>query len=108
MWFRVIALALLTYVIADFSDPSVPGVFFFDSEQLFIDGVVPTKLKTTAEKPEPAEVPHRPSNDSAPILSSAVRVANGHRSLRLAVFLPPRSPQHSVADTSSADDAPLA
>jgi hypothetical protein len=41
--FRRWTLLLLLYIVADFADPSIPGVFFFDSGALFIDGVVQVK-----------------------------------------------------------------
>jgi len=48
-------LLLFLYVAADFMDPSIPGVFFFDRERLFVDGVV--QLKSHASRdltaPEP-------------------------------------------------------
>jgi hypothetical protein len=34
------ALLFLLYVTIDFLDPSIPGVFFFETESLFVDGVV--------------------------------------------------------------------
>jgi hypothetical protein len=36
-------LLLLLYVAIDFMDPSIPGVFFFDTEFFFVDGVVQAK-----------------------------------------------------------------
>jgi hypothetical protein len=40
-------LLLLFYLIADFTDPSVPGVFFFDNDALFVDGAIQAKSDTT-------------------------------------------------------------
>ncbi len=37
------ALVLFIYIGVDFMDPSIPGVFFFDSDALFVDGVVQAK-----------------------------------------------------------------
>jgi hypothetical protein len=37
-------LLLLLYVAIDFMDPSIPGVFCFDTEFFFVDGVVHAKL----------------------------------------------------------------
>jgi hypothetical protein len=37
---RVWTLLLMLYIFGDVLDPSVPGIFFFESDQLFIDGVV--------------------------------------------------------------------
>jgi len=42
------ALLLFLYIAADFMDPSIPGVFFFDSRVLFVDGVV--QLKSHASR----------------------------------------------------------
>jgi hypothetical protein len=39
-------LVLLLYVVVDFTDPSIPGVFFFDTDQLFMEAAV-TLAKTT-------------------------------------------------------------
>ncbi len=36
-------LPLLLYVAIDFMDPAIPGVFFFDTQAFFVDGVVQTK-----------------------------------------------------------------
>lgn len=38
-------MLLLLYVALDFSDPSVPGIFFFESEHFFVDAVI-TKANT--------------------------------------------------------------
>lgn len=37
------------YVAADFMDPSIPGVFFFDSEELFVDGAVQVKSNASRD-----------------------------------------------------------
>lgn len=37
---RGLAAVLLLYVIMDFADPSIPGVFFFDTEPLSVDGAL--------------------------------------------------------------------
>jgi len=34
---------VVLYLAADFMDPSIPGVFFFDSKELFVDGAVQVK-----------------------------------------------------------------
>jgi hypothetical protein len=36
---RVLTLAVLAYLLADYSDPSQPGVFSLASESLFVDSV---------------------------------------------------------------------
>src|SRR5215467_8788230 len=40
---RALAFFVVFYIALDFCDPSVPGVFFFDSSHLFMDGVVEVK-----------------------------------------------------------------
>ena len=37
---RLCAVPLLLYIVVDFSDASMPGAFFFDSDNLFLDGIV--------------------------------------------------------------------
>lgn len=49
------ALFMLLYVGVDFCDPSIPGVFFFDSSNLFMDGIVQAKaLDSPAKSLEPS------------------------------------------------------
>jgi hypothetical protein len=36
---RVLAFVVLAYLLADYCDPSVPGVFSFASDSLFVDSV---------------------------------------------------------------------
>jgi hypothetical protein len=50
--FRVFGLFVLLYVSADLSAASVPGIFSFASDQLFVDGVV--TIKSTVRVAEPA------------------------------------------------------
>jgi hypothetical protein len=51
-----LAFFVLLYIGLDFCDPSVPGVFFFDSSHLFMDGVVEVKaLDSTGMSPTPSE-----------------------------------------------------
>lgn len=109
MWFRVIALAILAYVVADFSDPFVPGVFFFESEQLFVDGVVTAKLNVAAVKAEATGSQQRTSLDALPAASGSlvIRPTNGNRYL-LRRMVMPRSTKPSVSEASPSDDAPLA
>ena len=67
------ALLLVLYMGADFLDPAVPGIFFFDHDKVFVDGVVELK-------PVVAPLaPHQPAPGSG---SRAVEVerrpATGH------------------------------
>jgi len=42
-------LLLTLYLGVDFMDPSIPGVFFFETEALFMDGVVEAKSTTACD-----------------------------------------------------------
>lgn len=42
-------LLLLLYVAIDLMDPSLPGVFFFESESLFVDGAVQARAERPAD-----------------------------------------------------------
>jgi hypothetical protein len=56
--FRYWTLLLLLYVAADFMDPSIPGVFFFDSGTvLFVDGVVQLKANASTHLATPERIP---------------------------------------------------
>jgi hypothetical protein len=43
---RLLPLFVLLYITADFIDPAAPGVFFFDNDAFFVDGVVQLKSHT--------------------------------------------------------------
>lgn len=55
------ALLLCLYIAVDFMDPSIPGVFFFDSEVLFVDAVI--QLKSNASR-------DRAASDPMPLMGS--------------------------------------
>lgn len=57
---RRLALVLLLYITADFVDPAIPGVFFFESPTLFVDGAVqgePDASMMPATPPSPETNP---------------------------------------------------
>jgi hypothetical protein len=59
------ALLLVLYILADFSDPSIPGVFVFDSGALFVDGVVQVKSNAVrGVTPAPMPRAHLTSSDA--------------------------------------------
>jgi hypothetical protein len=68
---------LLLYVALDFMDPSIPGVFFFDTQAFFVDGVVQTKSSASsnlvAAEPTPlgGSVDYDDGNGAARRLTSA-------------------------------------
>ncbi len=55
---RLFTLCLLLYITADFMDPLTPGVFFFENDALFVDGVVQFKSDvSTSPTPLPPMTP---------------------------------------------------
>jgi hypothetical protein len=62
-------LLLLLYITVDFMDPSIPGVFFFDNDALFVDGVVQAKSTASTHlvttEPAPFEGPPHDAEDAA-------------------------------------------
>ena len=48
---RVCTLFLLLYVTVDYSDPSLPGVFSFDTDVYYVDGVVDARCAATPVTP---------------------------------------------------------
>ena len=56
MLLRALGLLALLYLAADLMDPSIRGVFFFESEQLFVDGVAQMKT-AAAQNPRPEATP---------------------------------------------------
>ena len=53
----VLPLLLLFYITADFIDPSVPGVFFFDNDTLFVDGAIQFKSNAPTDRTPIKRVP---------------------------------------------------
>jgi hypothetical protein len=47
---RYCALLVFVYITADFMNPSVPGVFFFDNDAFFVDGVIQVKSNASADR----------------------------------------------------------
>jgi len=87
-WRRNLALALLLYLVGDYSDPSLPGVFSFDTKTLYVDGALDGRaqpLKTpqiTSAPPVAAEgrlETARPERNHArrlPVVRTSVPVAH--------------------------------
>ena len=104
--FRLLAVALLSYVVADLTDPSIPGVFFFDSDQLFLDGVVSVKTSAPAMKSsatDPADGV-APDTHTGSCRSMTVRVADDVCGVRRDRRPPPLRP--AIFDVPSSDDDP--
>lgn len=45
---RAWVVLLAFYLVVDFSDPAIPGVFFFETDNLFVDTVIQTKTDSAA------------------------------------------------------------
>lgn len=91
----LLTLLLLLYVTADFMDPSVPGVFFFDNDVLFVDGVVQLKSNASADLTPTEPMPLGGSADCDD-QNAAAKVSAGAR--------PPR-PQHVLWKNLKHDDS---
>ena len=106
MLFRVVALVLLAYVSLDFADPSLPGVFFFESDQLFVDGMVPDKSDGDTAKPEVIGSPLRSVVALRPDAVPAVQALATRAARRYTLVA--RSTIRPRSEPSSPDADPLA
>jgi hypothetical protein len=79
------ALLLLLYVAADFMDPFIPGVFSFENDALFVDGVV--QLKSNASKDLTPTAPLMPS-------ASPADRDDGNAAAKVRIVARPLRPQH--------------
>jgi hypothetical protein len=57
LWRRIALLALLVGLAADYSDPTVPGVFAFKADGLFLDGAVHGRTLPLKARPALPPVP---------------------------------------------------
>jgi hypothetical protein len=99
--FRLLALAILLYITADFVDPMIPGVFSFDADQFFVDSVVQLTPDAVGEAlpelgPSASESSTRRASDQGPPIawSRAARVRHAPRS-HLAHARAPSPPSRS-------------
>jgi hypothetical protein len=70
-WGRIVRIALLLYLVADYSDPSLPGVFSLHADSLFLDGALearaqPSKARFESPAPPPLMDPPREAAPSDP------------------------------------------
>ena len=79
---RLLPLLLLLYITVDFMDPSVPGVFFFDNDALFVDGVVQVKAHASRDL-TPIEPIRSGAKADCTYDTSAAKLRNTAQSLRL-------------------------
>lgn len=108
---RRLALVLLLYVAADFMDPSIPGVFFFDGGVLFVDGVI--QLKSSASSsvatPQPPPFGSQPA-DSGRKTAAATHTlrASSRPSLQRVLFWKNLKHDDSTSFGSSSESTPTA
>jgi hypothetical protein len=100
--FRVLGLLVLLYVSADLGNASIPGIFSFASDQLFVDGVV--RIKAAVPVAEPADDLADPlllpwSADAPPVARLAASAARPHLASSR------HRPQHRVGMTAARDRA---
>lgn len=97
-----LALFVLVYVTADFADPLTPGVFFFEKDVLFVDGVVQLKSDaSTPLMPLPPMVPsERPAG--ADDENTAVNMSTAARRVRPAPLLWKNQKHDDSASSASA------
>lgn len=78
---RALIVALAVYLGADFLDPSIPGIFFLDNDQLFLDSVVHTKDEVPARLPSHPLPPAVDAGQSEepPSIARSVPIPSPHR-----------------------------
>ena len=100
---RALALVLLLYLTMDYCDPSVPGVFFFDSDALFMESVqTKTPVLVAARARLASPLPARATLEKTTIPSAALaRTPVGRAPYFPRTYVPgshPRSPVDSAED----------
>lgn len=99
MLHRLLVVVILLYVTADYCDPSVPGVFFFETESYFVDSTEARPAMPPLASPAMCAVlpvrdvlePPMPRVTAAPRVGARVR-ANAPRSYVVA-----SSPAHPAS-----------
>jgi hypothetical protein len=91
---HLLALLLLLYITADFMDPSIPGVFSFENDALFVDGVVQLKSSASADL-----------TPTAPLMPSAGPADRDDAAAKVRVVARPLRPQHALWKNLKHDDS---
>jgi hypothetical protein len=99
---RLLALAVLVYLTADYSDPMVPGVFWFDTDSFFVESTqarpaLPDLVLPTVRAAPPAREALEPS-PARVIVTAPARVRLDRYSPRLYVGAGPSSTPESSED----------
>jgi hypothetical protein len=90
---HLLALLLLLYITADFMDPSIPGVFSFEDDALFVDGVV--KSNASADLTLTAPTPSAGPADRD----------DGNAAAKVRIVARPLRPQHTLWKNLKHDDS---
>jgi hypothetical protein len=108
---RRLALVLLLYVAADFMDPSIPGVFFFDGGVLFVDGVIQLKsnVSTSVATLQPPPFGSRPADSRRKTAAVGnTRRASSRPSRQRVLFWKNLKHDDSTSFASSSESTPTA
>jgi hypothetical protein len=100
---RWLLVAVVTYFAFDVLNPFVPGIFFFDADQLFVDGVVEATPRSALRDPDSArlDTPVVPVVIDRPPVAGAESTASGERA-----STPRPSPWRAVSRLTS-DPSPV-
>jgi hypothetical protein len=107
---QLLGFLVLLYVAADLVDPTVPGVFSFATDRLFLDGVV--QVKTVSHITQDAVAVPNPTPPLSPVVRpSDVKVASRAASSPQAAPYRYRDRSHppdAATDRDQADGGPVA
>jgi hypothetical protein len=105
---HLLPLLLLLYVTADFMDPSIPGVFFFDNDVLFVDGAIQFKsdASTDLTPTEPIPFGGQAYCDDENATAKARAIAQPSRSQRVLWKNLKHDDSASFASSSPPDSSP--
>jgi hypothetical protein len=96
---RILALAVLVYLTADYSDPLLPGVFWFDTESFFVEStearpVMPVLVSPAIQAMRPAREVLEPITTR--VIATAPTAPAAHFSPRAYTTVsPPSAPESS-------------
>ena len=80
---RLGPILFLAWLLIDFVDPSLPGVFYFEGQQLFMDGAVATSSATPAVKVAQTHQPPRARRaDDREIVATSPQPSRSNVALR--------------------------
>ena len=105
---RLGPILFLAWLLIDFVDPSLPGVFYFEGQQLFMDGAVAMSSATPALKVAPTHQPPRARRaDEREIVATGPQPSRSNVVLRHSPQRrPDRHAQAYLSDLSSGSPDP--